>query len=321
MKKGFGMNIRPTVPLWIAFGLLQFLSCSDEKIVVGDQENRVIVTQVFAGGAVAVDSVLVDWAPNGSEVVFAGHPPGGAGQIYRVPAGAGALPVAVTDPQANEMGATGFTPGFLMDGRIVFFAERTSSDPEVRIMVAAPGTIENTPPAELLHHFTAADVGLAAMQPPSEMSYAGDGWIALGRWEAGYTLAWDAGEQLTASTQPEYGQALTGTLTRDGTRIAYETTDGKIAHQSIDGGAIALVGEGHCPSWDEYGTLIGFITTDCTAYTVFNTLDGSSRTYLAPEGVILHLARLSMCGTMIAFRTQTETGSGIAVGALSAAPG
>ena len=315
------MKMRGSIWVWAVLLGLQFAACTDDKIVVGDGEDTVTVTQIFAGTDIAVDSVRVDWAPNGATILFAGHPPGGAGQVYRVSAKAGAIPVAVTDPQSNAIGATGYCPGFLMDGRIAFYAGRTGSAPELRIMVAAAGTIANTPPAEALHHFTHTDVGLAAPEPPREMSISGNGGVALGRWQSGHVLAWDATEQLTVTAQPEYGAGLAGTLSRNGDRIAYATVDGKIAWRPIAGGAVALVGEGHDPSWDEHGVLIGFIATDRTAYTVFNTVAGTSTTYTAPEGVALQLARLSMCGSMIAFRTGATSGSGIAMGTLDSAPG
>jgi len=110
-----------------------------------------------------------------------------------------------------------------------------------------------------------------------------------------------SGQQSPVSRSPEIladAQALR--ISRDGTRIAFETVAGDIAWMSFTGDTAVTVGQGRYPSWRGDGGAIGYAATAGHAYHVYDLTTENTTTYYSSVGELRH-ACLSWDGTRVVY--------------------
>ena len=294
------------------------ISCSDDKSSNSTPSGpRVDVTTVFLSEYYEVLFFRPDWSPDGMNIVYSGGP---VGDVWRVAAGVGALPIPVTDHESDGLGYDGWTPGYLEDGRIVYYDGWIPDDMDnMHLMAAGPTQIDGNPASTVLQTFNGTHIGIAPTSTisPSHLSVSGDGQRAVGRWNDVYTLDWSSGPVISANLTTTIGSAVFCTISRDGTRIVYQAPGSVITWVPFGGGEPTVIGSGRCPTWNGDGTLLGFSNSSATAYIVHNIATGVSKTYTMPSGMELSLPVLSWDGTKVAFRAASgDTATGIRFGQL-----
>ena len=289
-------------------------ACSKKDTVVGPGGNDSIdVFHVFYGTAYDVYSVKMDWAPDGSFLVFAGGP---SGNIWRVPAAENSIPIQVTDISSDGNKDGGYTPSYLNDGRIAYYVGWLLNDKTMHIMAAAKDQVKNSPDPSTLLSFNGSQVGLGlySASSPNELTVSGDGLRAVGQWNEIYTLDWNSLPLASVNLSSVIGAASSLMISRDGAKIVYQSA-GEIRWIPFGGGASHLVGKGTYPSWNGDGSLLGYIG-ETGNYIVYDLNTGQIKTYRFPDSGIHQYPVLSRDGKKIAFRRFGTTESGISVGIL-----
>jgi len=243
-----------------------------------------------------------DWSPDGRWIVFSAR---WASSIWKTSTTPEDLPLLITDPEVTIWSEGSYTPGFLGDGRIFYYQGWTESEQIMRVMAAGPDQIEAEPPPARLRYFSGPDVGLAENQAssPHLFSMSGYGTRAVGHWRSVYTLDWTEGRNPGApiSRRPEI---LTGApslrISRDGSRIAFETPEGLIAWMDFESDEAEAIGEGRYPSWRGDDGAIGYVAADGRHYKVHNLASGTTVSYWT-SGTELRHATLSWDGRKIAY--------------------
>jgi len=242
-----------------------------------------------------------DWSHDGRWIVFAAH---WASSVWKTAPSPGDLPLLVSDPDVTIWSEGSYTPGYLGDGRIFFYQGWSSGEQIMRVMAADTNQIEAEPPPTLLHRFTGPDVGLAENQAssPHMLSMSRDGTRAVGLWRSFYTLDWgSARAQVLVSRRPEILEgAPSARISRDGSRIAYESPEGLIAWMDFTGDEAEAIGRGRCPSWSGDSAAIGYVSADGWHYKIHNLVTGSTTSYWIGDRELRH-ATLSWDGRRVAY--------------------
>ena len=296
---------------------LVLLACSesDDPVDPGDGPRPGPGEGPYLSEAVLIDTgtdflndVPPDWSPDGCRIVFSGKT---ASSVWTTTLDTTVAPVRITDPAATSWGEGAYTPGFLGDGRIVYYMGWAEHGHTMRVMVADTSQIEGRPAPTLLRSFSGSDIGLSDDQAssPRRLTLSDDGLRAAGLWRALYLLDWtESGQEPPPiSRSPD---ALAGAsspcLSRDGLRIAFVDAEERVAWMGFDDDTPQVVGAGAYPSWSGDGQALGYVAADGASYRVLNLTTGTTISYWA-SGTELRHARLSWEGDAVAFLNGDET--------------
>jgi hypothetical protein len=305
------MNRMNSIALCCALGAALHTACILPTGVSDPADPHVDASSIFSTTAFSVFSVRPSWSPDASAVVFSGNLATNASNttIWKVSASAMSTPVVLG-------GDAAYCPSYLSNGMIVYYTGWIGTDLDMHIMTASPAQSAGSFTANILHSFNGSDVGktLNSAHSPEEMSVSDDSSRAFMIWaqDSAYVLRWNAADSLIQAYKVE-SQIYYGTISPDGTKIAYTNTSGKVVWMPSEGGVEHVISTGHYPTWDATSTKIGY--TNGTVYEVYN-LSSSSSTFFKLEGAIQHPA-LSPSGHAIVYRTFGGNANGLALGVLT----
>jgi hypothetical protein len=315
--EGKTMPHNSKIAVWVIFfSLLILFSCSKSDNGTGSGDNPFVdIATVFNGTSIQVYSVKMDWSPDGSFIVFAAGP---SGNIWKVRAQENSTPVSVSDTSSAGDYDGGYTPSYMSDGWIAYYLGWLHSDQLMHIMAAPENQVKNSPHPTVLRTFNGPDVGLSqySAASPNELSVSGDGVRAVGSWgNSVYTLDWSTGQCMSADISNQVGAAFSLMISRDGSKIAYQT-ESQIKWIPFQGGAATVVGAGIYPSWNGDGILLGYLDGTGKSYKVHDFKTGTTKSYDIFYSGTLQYPVLSWDGRNIAFRRFGTVDSGILIGAL-----
>lgn len=284
------------------------LSCGgdDTNASQGSGQGQIVESVIFSVNTYLVESQQAAWSPNGQLATFEASG-GGSGDVYTVNVAQGGTPLKATDANA---GYGGEGPGFLEDGRLVYYQAFPDNGNTMHFMAASTGLGGSWASPAILHSFNGTHVGMSAgaSSSPGFVTFSKDGnKFIYGR----YLLDWSSGSLVSTLIQEAHSELV---ISPEGRYLAWKREDGTIDIKDLQSQQTWQPGSGAKLSWASNGRL-GYAVQG--AYKVYTLQSGVTRTYATARDLVNQgWPSLSPDATRILLRDGGGAYTGLSVGTL-----